>query len=139
MVKDIQAQSEARCERFESASAVIKEPLSGERCRVTEAFVKQALDLSELRGDERILDLAVMAVLRQVGHFERGMYEIARSLADVLDESESSRLLDTMVSETERMERSLILLTEDMMDSVTHEPKGVTPPAARPGIEGVAS
>ena len=53
MIKDIQAQSEARCERLESASKLIEEPLAGDRCRVTEAFVKQALEISESRGDER--------------------------------------------------------------------------------------
>ena len=139
MIMDIQAQSEARCERLESASKLIEEPLTGDRCRVTEACVKQALELSESRGDERVLDLAVMAVLRQYGHFERGVYEIARSLADVLDEAESSQLMDTMVSETERMERALILLTEDMMDSAIHEPKTSIPAEGRPGVHGAFS
>jgi ferritin-like metal-binding protein YciE len=62
-----------------------------------------------------------MTLLRQVGHFEKSCYEIVRSFADVLEESDVLKAIDEMLSQTEENERTLILLTEDMMDSLTQD------------------
>lgn len=121
LVREYQLEVEERCERLESISKLITENLSGERCGVMEAFVRQASALSELRGDDKVLDLAIMTTLRQVGHFEKSSYEIIRSFSEVLDEDEVTRTLDGMLSQAEENERSLILLTEDMMDSTVHD------------------
>lgn len=121
LIRDYQLQVEERCERLETISKIVTENLGGERCGVMEAFTKHVMSLSELRGEERVLDLAIMTVLRQVGHFEKSSYEIVRSLAEVLEESEVLKTLDGMLSQTEENERVLILLTEDMMDSLTHD------------------
>jgi len=122
LIRDYQLQVEERCERLEAISKIITENLSGERCGVMEAFTRHAVGLSELRGDEKVLDLAIMTTLRQVGHFEKSCYEIIRSFADVLEEGEVARMLEQMLSQAEENERSLILLTEDMMDSTVHGP-----------------
>jgi ferritin-like metal-binding protein YciE len=121
LVREYQLEVEERCERMESISKLITENLSGERCGVMEAFVRHASALSELRGDEKVLDLAIMTTLRQVGHFEKSCYEIIRSFAEVLEEGEVAKMLDGMLSQAEENERSLILLTEDMMDSAIHQ------------------
>lgn len=121
LVRDYQLQVEERCERLEAISKIITENLSGERCGVMEAFIKHATALTELRGDEKVLDLAIMTTLRQVGHFEKSCYEIIRSFAEVLEEGEVIKTLEAMLSQAEENERSLILLTEDMMDSAVHD------------------
>lgn len=121
LIRDYQFQVEARCERLETISKILTENLSGERCGVMEAFTKEAVALSELRGDERVLDLAIMTVLRQVGHLEKCWYEIVRSFTDVLEESDVLKAIDGMLSQVEENERALILLTEDMMDSLTQD------------------
>jgi ferritin-like metal-binding protein YciE len=122
LIREYQLQVEERCERLETVSTIVTENLGGERCGVMEAFTKHAVALSEIRGEERVLDLAILTLLRQVGHFEKSSYEIVRSLAEVLEESEVLKTIDGMLSQTEENERSLILLTEDMMDSLTHAP-----------------
>lgn len=121
LIRDYQLQVEERCERLETISKIVTENLGGERCGVMEAFTKQAAALSELRGEERVLDLAIMTLLRQAGHFEKSSYEIVRSFADVLEETDVLQAIDGMLSQTEENERALILLTEDMMDSLTHQ------------------
>jgi len=121
LVRDYQLQVEERCERLEEISKIVTENLGGERCGVMEAFTRHAVALSELRGDERVLDLAIMTTLRQVGHFEKSSYELVRSFADVLGEEEVLRAIDTMLSQTEENERALILLSEDMLDTTSHE------------------
>lgn len=121
LIREYQLQVEERCERLETIAKIITENLGGERCGVMEAFVRHASALSELRGDEKVLDLGIMTTLRQVGHFEKSCYEIIRSFADVLEEGEVAKTLEGMLSQAEENERALILLTEDMMDSAIHE------------------
>jgi ferritin-like metal-binding protein YciE len=121
LVRDYQLQVEERCERLEGISKVVTENLGGERCGVMEAFTRHAIALSELRGEDRVLDLAIMTTLRQVGHFEKSSYELARSFADVLGEDEVLATIDKMLSQTEENERALILLSEDMMDTTSHD------------------
>jgi ferritin-like metal-binding protein YciE len=118
---DYLAQAEHHCEQLELISHQAQESLAGERCRVMEGFLKQALEFAETRGDERVLDLALISVMRQTCHYEKSSYEIARSLADVLDEPDALKLLERMLSEAEQMERSFLILSEDMMDSALHE------------------
>jgi ferritin-like metal-binding protein YciE len=121
LVRDYQLQVEERCERLEGISKVVTENLGGERCGVMEAFTRHAIALSELRGDDRVLDLAIMTTLRQVGYFEKSSYELARSFADVLGEEEVLKTIDGMLSQTEENERALILLSEDMMDATVDD------------------
>lgn len=120
LVRDYQLQVEERCERLEGISKLVAENLGGERCGVMEAFTRHAMSLSELRGDDRVLDLAIMTTLRQVGHFEKSSYELVRSFADVLCEDEVLKTIDGMLSQAEENERALILLSEDMMDTTSH-------------------
>jgi ferritin-like metal-binding protein YciE len=121
MVSDCLAESESHCEQMEGIAQLVQEKLGGERCRVMEALVKQGVDLTERRGDERILDLALVMTLRQICNYRKSAYEIARSLAEVLEEGDISKMIDQMLSDSERTERALLLLSEDMSDSVMHE------------------
>ena len=121
LLRDYQLQVEERCERLEGLSRLLTENFGGERCGVMEAFSRQASALSEVRGDDRVLDLAILSTLRQVGYFEKSSYELARSLADVLGEDEVLETLDGMLSQVEENERALILLSEEMMDTALHD------------------
>lgn len=119
LIREYQLQVEERCERLEGISKNVLENLGGERCGVMEALTRQAIALSEVRGDERVVDLAIMTTLRQVTHFEKSSYELARSFADALEEEEALRSLDGMLSQAEENERALILLSEDMIDAAS--------------------
>jgi ferritin-like metal-binding protein YciE len=121
LIRDYQLQVEERCERLEEISKKLTENLGGERCGAMEALTRQAIGLSELRGDDRVLDLAIVATLRQVSHFEKSNYELARSFADVLGEEEVLNTIEGMLSQTEENERALIILSEDMMDAASHD------------------
>jgi ferritin-like metal-binding protein YciE len=121
LIRDYQLQVEERCERLEGISKLVAENLGGERCGVMEAFTRNAITLAELRGDERVLDLAIMMTLRQVGHFEKSSYELVRSFAEVLGQDEVLKTIDGMLSQAEENERELIILSEDMMDTTSHD------------------
>ena len=121
LIREYQLQVEERCERLEGISKIVLENLGGERCGVMEALTRQAIALSEVRGDDRVVDLAIMTILRQVTHFEKSSYELARSFADALEEEDTLSTLDGMLSQAEENERALILLSEDMIDATAHD------------------
>jgi ferritin-like metal-binding protein YciE len=106
---------------------------------VSEAFTREAIAISERRGDERILDLAIMSVLRQMVHFEKSSYEIVRSIAEVCGERGVVEVVDEILTETEHTERSFILLTEDMMDSIAAKSEERFVPHIRTSTEGPVS
>lgn len=119
VVQEYLAETERHRERFGAMGKSLSETLTDSRCLIAEAFTREALSLAERRGDNRVLDLALMAVLRQMVHFEKSTYEIARSVAEVCGERTIVDVVDEILSETEHTERSFILLTEDMMDSIS--------------------
>jgi ferritin-like metal-binding protein YciE len=118
VVHEYLAEAERHCERFHVMAKSLDETFTETRCLIAEAFAREVLSLAERRGDNRVLDLAIMAVLRHMVHFEKSTYEIARSVAEVCGEREIVDVVDEILSETEHTERSFILLTEDMMDSI---------------------
>ncbi len=121
MVSDCLAESEVHCERMDAIAQIVQEKLGGDRCRVMEALVKEALDLTERRGSERVLDLAVVMTLRQICNYRKSFHEIVRSIAEVLEEGDVLKIIDQMLADSEQTERSLLLLSEDMTDSVMHD------------------
>lgn len=139
VVQEYLAETENHCERFETISKTLGESMADSRCFVSEAFTREAIAISERRGDDRVLDLAIMSVLRQMVHFEKSSYEIVRSIAEVCGEREVVEVVDEILTETEHTERSFILLTEDMMDSIAAKREEPLVPHIRPGVEGSVS
>ncbi len=129
VVEEYLKETEAHCERFEAIGAAMGEQLTGERAHIAEAFLREAILCVERRGEDRVIDLAAMSILRELVHYEKSAYEIVRSIAEVIGESRVVELIDSILNETERTERAFILLTEDMMDSMSvAREKGRMPP-----------
>lgn len=96
-------------------------PLRGRNHRGIDALVRQGLEIIERRGNETSMDLNLLFVLRHIEDLERGSYEIARSLAEVLEATDLVKTLDRLRNEEDQMERSLIVLSDDMIDTVAAE------------------
>jgi ferritin-like metal-binding protein YciE len=139
VVQEYLSETESHCERFEKIWTSLGEAKDDARCFVSEAFTREAIAISERRGDERILDLAIMSVLRQMVHFEKSSYEIVRSIAEVCGERGVVEVVDEILTETEHTERSFILLTEDMMDSIAAKSEERFVPHIRTSTEGPVS
>ena len=139
VVQEYLAETENHSERFEKISKSLGASMTDARCFVSEAVTREAIAISERRGDDRVLDLAIMSVLRQMVHFEKSSYEIVRSIAEVCGEREVVEVVDEILTETEHTERSFILLTEDMMDSIAAKREEPLVPHIRPAVESSVS
>jgi len=93
----------------------------GVRCRISDALLRHALEIADMRGNSALLDLNLILILRQLENFERELYEIATAMADVLEQPELVKLFKSCSVDEEQMEQSLIVLGDDMMDSLKHE------------------
>ena len=111
-------ESEHHIDRLEGCAKNLQERLSGERSRPVDALVKDALNLAESKGNECTIDLGFLNILRHITHYQLAGYEYARSLSDVLDESDSTSFLAKTFAEEEALEQALTVLTHDMLDTV---------------------
>lgn len=123
-------ETEDQLERLDIVATQLHEKLAGQRCRVVEGLMREAAELTERRGDERILDAAVIGVMRVVEGYERSSYEIARGLLEVLGEAEALKAIDRNLLEENRCEQSMTVLFEDIIDSVHALPHHAPSPAA---------
>ena len=114
-------ETEKQVDRLEHILRARGLPLRARSHRAIEALVRQGLELIERRGNETLLDLGLIFILRHIEDIERGSYEIARTIAESLDASDIVKTLDQSRDEEDLMERSLTVLGDDMIDSVAAE------------------
>jgi ferritin-like metal-binding protein YciE len=114
-------QTEKQLDTLEQILKARGVPQRGRNHRGIDALVRQGLEIIERRGNEMSMDLNLIFVLRHIEDLERGSYEIARSIAEVLEATDLVKTLDRLRNEEDQMERSLTVLSDDMIDMVAVE------------------
>lgn len=99
--------------------------LADGRCRIVEILLDQAFELTEARGDERVMYVGIVAIIRQIEEYERTAYEAARSLAEAIDDRTIYEALDRNLLEESRFEQSMTVLFEDLIDSMFEGPESL--------------
>lgn len=129
-------EAERHAASLESVASQLQEKLSGQRCRAVEALLKEAVDMTDRRGDDRVIDAGVLASLRAVEGLAIVRYEVAHSIAEVLNETEVFTILAATLLDERRCEQSMTVLFEDIVDSIYEGMKAH--PAPQPGapLEG---
>ena len=90
-------------------------------CRVIDALIKRGVELSEKRGEPILLDLALIFIMRQIEMYEIAAYESARLMGEALSLHDGVKLLDSIILDAQEVERSWVVLGEDMIDSVSFD------------------
>lgn len=124
LLKQHLQESERHATCLESVATQLQEKLSGGRCRAVEALLKEAVELTDRRGDDRVIDVGVISLIRYVETFEKAAYEVARAIAEVQGESEIEKILDNNLLDEERCEQSMTVLFEDIIDTIHEAAKG---------------
>jgi ferritin-like metal-binding protein YciE len=88
------------------------------RCKVVDALLKRAREVSEARGNSVVLDVALICILQSIGASERSAYESAKTVAESLNVSDVVNVLLVHAREENAREQSLTVLSEDMTDSM---------------------
>lgn len=109
---------QSRSERLERLLKVRDVVLQGSHPRVVDAFMRQGEEIVEHRGNDLLLDHGLVSVLRHLESYQRSLCESAREVAAVLSDDEITAALCRDMEEHGRMERSLTVLEEDMLDAI---------------------
>jgi ferritin-like metal-binding protein YciE len=109
-------ETEQQVGRLEQISKSMKMKLTGKRCLAMEGLIAEAIEALSLDGEDDILDLALIAAVRRVEHYEISAYSSARDLAEAIGEEDVVSLLDETLREEEQVEQSLTVLSEDIID-----------------------
>jgi|694.fasta_scaffold14242_8 ferritin-like metal-binding protein YciE len=123
-------ETENHIERLDIVATQLHEKLAGQRCRMVEGLMREASELTERRGDESVLDAAVIGVMRIVEGYERSSYEVVRELLEVLGEAEALKAIDRNLLDENRCEQSMTVLFEDIIDSIHESAHHAPSPAA---------
>ena len=136
LLKEHLHETERHAASLDSIASQLQEKLSGARCRAAEALLKEAVELTDRRGDDRVIDAGVLAYLRAVKGFEMTCYEVAHSVAEVLNETEVFTILAASLLDERRCEQTMTVLFEDIVDSLYEGMKAH--PTSQPGaaLEG---
>jgi ferritin-like metal-binding protein YciE len=108
------------------------------RCRVVDAMLKRGREIAEMRGDSVVLDVGLAFVLRALETYEQCAYSMAKTLAEALDLRDVAEVLHTNYRDEEKMEQSVTVLSEDMIDAAQVVPPSVTPSVSLSQNRGVA-
>jgi len=109
---------QGRSERLERVMKARGVAFQGVHPRVVDAFIKQGVDVVEHRGDDLLLDHGLISILRHLETYQRSLYESAREVANALDEEDVVAIVVRELEEHGRLERSLTVLEEDMLDAI---------------------
>ena len=108
------------------------------RCKVMDALLRRASEVAQSRGDDRLLDLALIFIMRKIESYEQGAYEDAKTVAEALNETEVISVLERHILEEGQQERSWTVLGEDMVDSLVASAvstKGIKVEHGEKGVE----
>jgi ferritin-like metal-binding protein YciE len=103
-----------------------------------DALLRRASEVAQSRGDDRLLDLALIFIMRKIESYEQGAYEDAKTVAEALNETEVISVLERHILEEGQQERSWTVLGEDMVDSLVASAvstKGIKVEQGEKGVE----
>lgn len=99
-------------ERLEEIMDRLGETPRGKKCRAMEGLIEEAREVIDADHSESIRDLALIAAAQKVEHYEIAGYGCARTLADLIGESELADTLQETLDEEGTTDK---LLTEIAM------------------------
>lgn len=91
-----------------------------------DVLLRQAHDVAEKRGDQFLLDIELISVVRRVEELQKAGYEFARLCADTLGYADLCESISSIVLHINKMECSILVLLEDILDSMHPEVLGVS-------------
>jgi ferritin-like metal-binding protein YciE len=89
--------------------------------RAVDALLRRALDISEKRGDQTLLDLGITFVMREIEMVKISGYEASKLVAEVVSANESLKTVERCLLDEQQAERAWVVLGEDMIDTVGSE------------------
>ncbi len=98
--------------RLEQIGENLGVKLSGKKCKAMEGLIKEGKEVIDSEGDDKIIDLALIAAAQRVEHYEISAYGSARALAQQLGDSSAVQLLQETLEEESAADEKLTNIAE---------------------------
>jgi ferritin-like metal-binding protein YciE len=100
--------------RLENIFTTLEEKAKGEKCKGIHGIIEEGSDLIDEIEDPNVRDAAIIASAQRVEHYEMAGYGTARTFATLLEDEQSSKLLQQTLDEEKEADQTLTALAEQI-------------------------
>jgi ferritin-like metal-binding protein YciE len=100
--------------RLEGIFKNLGEKAKGEKCKGMQGVIDEGSDLIDGIDNPDVRDAAIIASAQRVEHYEMAGYGTARTFATLLEDDESSKLLQQTLDEEKEADQKLTELADDI-------------------------
>lgn len=109
-------QTERQVNRLEKIFKDLGEKPTGKTCKAMKGLVEEGKEIIEEKGDESVLDAALIGAAQKVEHYEIASYGTARTFASMLGEEDAVTALQQTLDEEAATDKKLTALAEGMVN-----------------------
>lgn len=106
-------ETQGQVERLEQIGKLMEIKLTGKKCMAMEGLLEEGKEAMDADGDERLVDVALIAAAQRVEHYEISAYGTAATLAEKIGLSEVAELLRETEAEESAADEKLSVICED--------------------------
>ena len=109
-------QTKGHVERLEQIFDGLDESPKGKTCHAMKGLVEEGSEILDQDGEESVLDAGIIAAAQKVEHYEIASYGTVRTFAELLDQTQASKLLQETLDEEGEANKKLNALAEDIVN-----------------------
>src|SRR6202795_1433791 len=103
-------QTKGHAQRLEKILSSHQQTTRGPKCKGMQGIVAEGAEMIEEEADNEVKDAGLIARAQRVEHYEMAGYGTARSYAELLDDQEGAKLLQTTLEEEKQTDQKLTKL-----------------------------
>ncbi len=105
-------ETEGHVARIEKVFQILGLPNRGKTCRGMQGLVEEGKEILEEKGEDSVIDAALISAAQRVEHYEMAAYGCLRSYAQLLGHTDVAQLLEHTLQEEEAADEKLTELAE---------------------------
>lgn len=107
-------QTKGHVERLEKIFDKLDESPKGKKCKAMEGLVEEGSEAIEDPMSPEVKDAALIAAAQRVEHYEMAGYGTVRTYAELLDDAEAAKILQTTLDEEGDTDKKLTKLSKKL-------------------------
>jgi ferritin-like metal-binding protein YciE len=116
-IEDHRTETEQHAERLTQVAELVGFKPSGKKCKAMEGLIEEGDEVLKEKGDENVIDLAIIAAARRIEHYEISAYQSAIRCAEQLGLSEIAELLTLNLEDEEKAEETLTEASDSIFEA----------------------
>ena len=109
-------QTKGHVERLEQIFQQLDESPKGKTCHGMKALIEEGSEILKEDGEDSVIDAGIIVAAQKVEHYEIASYGSVRTFANLLNQDESARLLQSTLDEESETNENLNRLAEGIVN-----------------------